>query len=85
MPADARPGPESSATARVSVTGAVERVVLQSGGRTYAPGALNPGTYTVSVQFAGRPSAQNMGTLTLMDGQSAVIACDAGFAMCRFR
>ena len=84
-PADARPGPESSATARVSVTGAVERVVLQSGGRTYAPGALNPGTYTVSVQFAGRPSAQNMGTLTLMDGQSAVIACDAGFAMCRFR
>jgi serine/threonine-protein kinase len=77
--------PSAPTTAHVSVTGAVDRVVLQSGGRSYAPGALKPGTYTVSVQFSGRSASQSVGTLTLVAGQNAVIACDSGFAMCKLR
>lgn len=97
-PAPAAPAPVASptptaaaapaaapATAHVSVTGAVDRVSLTSGGRSYAPGDLKPGTYSVSVQFTGRSSSQGVGTLTLAAGQSTVIACDAGFAMCKFK
>lgn len=73
------------ATAHVSVTGAVDRVSLTSGGKSYGPGKLKPGTYSVSVQFTGRSATQGVGTLTLAAGQDAVIACDAGFAMCKFK
>lgn len=74
----------SATTGQVSVTGDVQRVTLQSGGRSYSPGAVKPGKYSVSVQFPGR-AAQNVGSFTIDAGQSVVIACDPGFAMCRFK
>ncbi len=78
------PKPADVATGHVSVTGAVDRVTLQSGGHSYSPGALKPGKYAVTVQFSGR-TAQSIGTLSLAAGQEVVIGCDPTFAMCKIK
>ena len=83
-PVQAEPvAPRSGKTGQVSVTGKVDAFWLQIGKKKFQPGTLSPGNYALWVQFPGR-EAQSVGNLSLKQGQSVTVACDPGFAMCKF-
>jgi serine/threonine-protein kinase len=69
---------------RFEATGQAEAVWLVRGGVYHPPGAVEPGTYTVSARFPGRPAAPVEGLVVeVKPGQSVTLACVAGFLTCK--
>ncbi len=75
----------ATARGRVTVQGDAEAVVLVGGGGRYAvPGALPPGTYSVTATFPGREPV-TAGQVSVVAGGEVVLNCSAAFKLCRAR
>lgn len=71
---------ESEALANVRVIGDAESVRLESGGGTFVPGEVPPGTYTVMATFGD--SEISAAALTLQAGESVVLSCRSLLQVC---
>ncbi len=88
-----RPAQRSKAPAQVSsgpssafrVTGDAHEVKLIGDGRTVTGGQVPPGSYRIQVVFRPGDDPQSQGTLTLADGESAIVNCKAAFYRCTIR
>lgn len=86
----AEPAPEApqppaapSASARYSVDSEVAEAWVQSGTKRYQPGALPPGTYTLTVRFTADQDPVPAGTFTVSGGEFARLSCSASMQRCR--
>lgn len=64
--------------------GGAQAIRFVSGGKEYAPGRLAPGTYQVKATFEGK-GVVVAGTITVLDGQTQTVTCNAGFGSCKAR
>lgn len=69
-------------TGMVTVSGDATSVTLSMAGRSLAPGALPPGTYTIQADFPGRGQV-DAGRVTVVAGGNHRLACQARFALCK--
>ncbi len=73
----------TSAAFRVTARNPPSDVWATSGGRTFPPGEVPAGTYTLFVRFTDDQEAIPAVTFTVREGEEANLSCDANLALCR--
>jgi serine/threonine protein kinase len=67
--------------ATISLEGDASKVMLQSGGESFSPGAVPAGTYSISAWFGGSAPVP-AGTVTLVDGEAVTLRCSSLMLRC---
>lgn len=79
--ASPKPKPASVATGELVARGTFASLKAERGGKSWPPGPLPAGTYTIRYQFEGR-SEQSLPGVEVTAGNTTVVKCEASLSMC---